>query len=112
MVAPFRVALSGDFRKADGSPTFPDFDVKALQAAGQPVTLEAIYNTLGDGGMAQLSRKPGAEAFADRLKELEAEVAKLRSEAGKPLRRRLTSTDDLPRGTILNSFSSGKCSRI
>ena len=33
MVAPFRVALSGDFRKADGSPTFPDFDVKPLQAA-------------------------------------------------------------------------------
>ncbi|HEY2891461.1 MAG TPA: NAD(P)-dependent oxidoreductase [Dongiaceae bacterium] len=33
MVAPFRVALSGDFRKADGSATFPDFDVKPLQAA-------------------------------------------------------------------------------
>jgi D-3-phosphoglycerate dehydrogenase len=26
----FRVALSGDFRKADGSPTFPDFDLKPL----------------------------------------------------------------------------------
>ena len=33
MAASFRVALSGDFRKADGSPTFPDFDVKPLQAA-------------------------------------------------------------------------------
>jgi phosphoglycerate dehydrogenase-like enzyme len=33
MVAPFRVALSGDFRRADGSATFPDFDVKPLQAA-------------------------------------------------------------------------------
>ena len=29
----FRVALSGDFRKADGSPTFPDFDLAPLQAA-------------------------------------------------------------------------------
>ncbi len=29
----FRVALSGDFRKADGSPTFPDFDLTPLRAA-------------------------------------------------------------------------------
>jgi phosphoglycerate dehydrogenase-like enzyme len=29
----FRVALSGDFRKSDGSPTFPDFDVRPLQSA-------------------------------------------------------------------------------
>ena len=29
----FRVALSGDFRKADGSPTYPDFDVEPLRAA-------------------------------------------------------------------------------
>ena len=29
----FRVALSGDFRKGDGSPTFPDFDLAPLQAA-------------------------------------------------------------------------------
>jgi phosphoglycerate dehydrogenase-like enzyme len=27
----FRVALSGDFRKADGSPTFPSFDLSPLQ---------------------------------------------------------------------------------
>ncbi len=33
MVDTFRVALSGDFRKADGSPTFPDFDVTPLQTA-------------------------------------------------------------------------------
>ena len=26
----FRVALSGDFRKADGSPTYPDFDLQPL----------------------------------------------------------------------------------
>jgi phosphoglycerate dehydrogenase-like enzyme len=29
-MAPFRVALSADFRKADGSPLFPDFDLKPL----------------------------------------------------------------------------------
>lgn len=29
----FRVALSGDFRKADGSPTFPDFDLAPLRTA-------------------------------------------------------------------------------
>lgn len=30
MSVPYRVALSGDFRKADGSPTFPDFDMRPL----------------------------------------------------------------------------------
>ncbi|MCA0431821.1 MAG: dehydrogenase [Proteobacteria bacterium] len=29
----FRVALSGDFRKADGSPTYPDFDLTPLKEA-------------------------------------------------------------------------------
>jgi D-3-phosphoglycerate dehydrogenase len=29
----FRVALSGDFKKADGSPTYPDFDLAPLRAA-------------------------------------------------------------------------------
>lgn len=29
----YRVALSGDFRKADGSPTFPDFDLTPLRQA-------------------------------------------------------------------------------
>lgn len=33
MAAPFRVALSGDFRKADGSPTYPDFDLAPLKNA-------------------------------------------------------------------------------
>jgi len=33
MTAPFRVALSGDFKKPDGSPTFPDFDLAPLQSA-------------------------------------------------------------------------------
>ncbi len=29
----YRVALSGDFRKADGSPTYPDFDLRPLKTA-------------------------------------------------------------------------------
>lgn len=33
MPAPFRVALSGDFKKADGSPTYPDFDLAPLKNA-------------------------------------------------------------------------------
>ena len=38
MADKFRVALSGDFKKADGSPTFPDFDLAPLRnAAGVEV---------------------------------------------------------------------------
>jgi D-3-phosphoglycerate dehydrogenase len=33
MADTFRVALSGDFRKADGSLTYPDFDLEPLRAA-------------------------------------------------------------------------------
>jgi phosphoglycerate dehydrogenase-like enzyme len=33
MKAPFRVAISGDFRKADGSPVYPDFDLEPLRRA-------------------------------------------------------------------------------
>lgn len=33
MTGTFRVALSGDFRKADGSPVYPDFDLTALRQA-------------------------------------------------------------------------------
>jgi hypothetical protein len=45
--------------------------VKALQASRQPVTLESIYDCLGSGGMARLGRTPGAEAFTDRLHDLQ-----------------------------------------
>jgi D-3-phosphoglycerate dehydrogenase len=31
----FRVALSGDFRKSDGSPTYPDFDLGPLKSASR-----------------------------------------------------------------------------
>jgi len=33
MAGKFRVALSGDFKKADGSPVFPDFDIEPLRKA-------------------------------------------------------------------------------
>ena len=33
MTAPFRVALSGDFKKPDGTPIFPDFDLAPLTSA-------------------------------------------------------------------------------
>lgn len=33
MARPFRVAMSGDFKKTDGSPTFPDFDLAPLKVA-------------------------------------------------------------------------------
>ena len=33
MSGPFRVALSGDFRKPDGSPVYPDFDLEPLRQA-------------------------------------------------------------------------------
>ena len=36
----FRVALSGDFRKSDGSPTFPDFDLTPLAEAAN---VEMVY---------------------------------------------------------------------
>jgi phosphoglycerate dehydrogenase-like enzyme len=39
-MGPFRVALSGDFRKADGSPTFPDFDLTPLAEAKN---VEMVY---------------------------------------------------------------------
>ena len=33
MTGPFRVALSGDFKKADGTPIYPDFDLAPLKSA-------------------------------------------------------------------------------
>ena len=33
MTAPFRVALSGDFRKPGGAPVYPDFDLEPLHRA-------------------------------------------------------------------------------
>ena len=47
MSAPYRVALSGDFRKPDGSPVFPDFDLTPLkQAPGVEVAFLEPVNPL------------------------------------------------------------------
>jgi len=40
MPAPFQVALSGDFRKPDGSPVYPDFDLAPLKNAPD---VEAVF---------------------------------------------------------------------
>ena len=48
----FRVALSGDFRKADGSPTFPDFDLAPLR---------------GHPGIEVAFLEPGPEIKAEQL---------------------------------------------
>ena len=45
--------------------------VRAMQASGTPVTLDGIYEALGRGGLSQLGRRPGADAFRYRLTALE-----------------------------------------
>src|SRR5258707_13975229 len=57
MSAPFRVALSGDFRKSDGSPVYPDFDLEPLR---QAPNVEFAY----------LERRNPVEA--DQLKDFDA----------------------------------------
>jgi len=52
MTAPFRVALSGDFRKPDGSPTYPDFDLAPLRNA--PKVEMAFLDAANPLGGAQL----------------------------------------------------------
>jgi phosphoglycerate dehydrogenase-like enzyme len=47
-VTRFKVALSGDFRKADGSPTFPSFDLSPLT---QNPDVEVVYVDAVDGVM-------------------------------------------------------------
>jgi phosphoglycerate dehydrogenase-like enzyme len=47
-VSRFRVALSGDFRKADGSPTYPSFDLAPL--TGDP-DVEVVFVDAADGAM-------------------------------------------------------------
>ncbi len=46
MADKFRVALSGDFKKPDGSPTFPDFDLAPLRKAPgvEVVYLDAVQS--------------------------------------------------------------------
>jgi hypothetical protein len=44
---------------------------RALAAAGKPVTLDVIYEALGKGGLSRVGRLPGADAFKDRLEDLD-----------------------------------------
>jgi hypothetical protein len=45
--------------------------VRALLASGSDVNLEAIYEALGTGGLSRLGRRRGADAYRDRLLQLE-----------------------------------------
>ena len=45
---PFRIALSGDFRKPDGSPTFPSFDLAPI--TGKPGALQRTSQQVQAGG--------------------------------------------------------------
>jgi phosphoglycerate dehydrogenase-like enzyme len=45
MAGPFRVALSGDFRKPDGTPTYPDFDLAPLRSAPE---VEMLFLDVAD----------------------------------------------------------------
>jgi Type IV secretion-system coupling protein DNA-binding domain len=45
---------------------------RAMAASGIEVTLDAIYDALGRGGLARLGRNKGADAYRDRLEQLEA----------------------------------------
>jgi hypothetical protein len=44
---------------------------RAMTAAGQEVSLHAIYEALNKGGLSRLGRQPGAEPYKERLTELE-----------------------------------------
>ena len=54
-VSRFKVALSGDFRKADGSPTYPSFDLSPLTHAPD---VEVAFVDAVDGVMP----RPGSPA--------------------------------------------------
>lgn len=44
---------------------------RAMAASGVDITLDTIYDTLGKGGLARLGRRTGAEAYRDRLEDME-----------------------------------------
>jgi hypothetical protein len=45
---------------------------RAMADAGMEITLDAIYDALGNGGLARLGRTRGAEKYRDRLEDMEA----------------------------------------
>ena len=66
MTGPFRVALSGDLRKADGSPTYPDFDLAPLRAA--PDVEVAFLESGETGGLFS----PGQAIRGEQLEDFDA----------------------------------------
>ena len=45
---------------------------RAMAAANIEITLDSIYEALGSGGLARLGRAPGAEAYRERLTDMDA----------------------------------------
>jgi len=45
---------------------------RAMADTGQRITLDAIHDALGSGGLARLGRTPGADKYRDRLLDMEA----------------------------------------
>lgn len=64
----FRVALSGDFKKADGSPAFPDFDLTPLE---QNPAVE--YEFLRTNGVIQAADLEGFDALILLIPRIEPE---------------------------------------
>ena len=57
----FRVALTGDFKKPDGSPAYPDFDLDAARATNPGV--ELAYVEPADGVMPAREQLEGFDAL-------------------------------------------------
>lgn len=68
MSAKFRIALASDFRKEDGSPTFPDFDLAPLlNAPNVEVAYLDVHNRMLSGGF-----DPNVPLQAEQLEDFDA----------------------------------------
>ena len=90
MADKYRVALSGDFKKADGSPTFPDFDVTPLQnAPGVEMVYLENANPIRADQIADFDALilPGGVRNPDQLRTNKAAIALIRAfaDSGKPV---------------------------
>ena len=64
----FRVAISGDFKKPDGTPAFPDFDLSSL---AQNPSVEHRY--IGGNGTVQAADLEGFDALILLIPRIEPE---------------------------------------
>ncbi len=90
MADKFRVALSGDFKQADGSPTFPDFDLKPLaEAPGVEMAFLESANPIRGEQLEDFDALilPGGVRNPDQLRTNKAAIALIRAfaDAGKPV---------------------------